>query len=49
FDPAESTFWSTVHDASGNLLMLLVGVHIAMHWPWIKRNIRRLRPRREAA
>lgn len=49
FDPAESSFWSTVHDAAGNLLILLVGVHIAMHWPWIKNNIRRLRPRRVTA
>lgn len=44
FQPATSNFWSTVHDAGGNLLILLVGIHLAMHWPWIKRNIGRIRP-----
>lgn len=44
-DPVATSFWSTVHDISGNLLILLVGIHIAMHWPWIKRNIGRLRPK----
>lgn len=43
-DPGATTFWSGVHDASGNLLILLVGIHIAMHMPWIKRNIGRIRP-----
>ena len=45
-DPAASSFWSTVHDAAGNLLILLVGVHLAMHWPWVKRNIGRISPSR---
>lgn len=48
-DPVSSNFWSTIHDAGGNLLILLVGIHIAMHWPWIKRNIGRVRARRTAA
>lgn len=48
-DPASSSFWSSLHDASGNLLILLVGVHIAVHWPWIRRNIGRIRPNRAAA
>ncbi len=46
FDPTVSGFWSTLHDAGGNLLILLVGIHLAMHWPWIKRNIGRIRPAR---
>lgn len=44
FHPEASDFWFTLHDAGGNLLILLVGIHLAMHWPWIKRNIGRVRP-----
>ncbi len=44
-DPNASSFWAGLHDAGGNLLILLVGVHVAMHWPWIKRNIGRIRPK----
>lgn len=28
-------FWSAMHDISANLLMVLIGVHLAMHWGWI--------------
>ncbi len=49
FQPAQSDFWFTIHDAGGNLLILLVGIHLAMHWPWIKRNIGRIRPSRTVA
>jgi hypothetical protein len=28
-------FWAAVHDVSANLLLLMVGVHLAMHWTWI--------------
>lgn len=49
FEPDVSSFWSTVHDAGGNLLILLVGVHLAMHWPWVKRNIGRIRPSKRSA
>lgn len=44
-EPANTEFWSGIHDASGNLLIILVGVHLAMHWPWIRRNIGRVRMR----
>ncbi len=43
---APTGFWQTIHDAGGNLLILLVGIHVAMHWPWIKRNIGRIAPNR---
>lgn len=43
-EPTTNAIWSTLHNAGGNLLILLVGVHLAMHWPWIKRNIGRIRP-----
>lgn len=28
-------FWVTMHGMSANLLMILVGVHLAVHWKWI--------------
>ncbi len=28
-------FWTAMHDISANLLMILIGVHLAMHWSWI--------------
>ncbi|TWU43465.1 hypothetical protein Q31b_25060 [Novipirellula aureliae] len=34
-------FWSALHDISANLLMLVIGVHLAMHWKWIVTNFRR--------
>lgn len=30
-------FWSTMHDLTANLTMVLIGVHLAMHWDWIVR------------
>lgn len=34
-------FWSSMHDASANLLMVLIGVHLAMHWSWIVNAVKR--------
>jgi len=34
-------FWSSMHDTSANLLMVLIGVHLAMHWGWIVSSIKR--------
>lgn len=28
-------FWMVMHHQSSNLLVLLIGVHLAMHWRWI--------------
>ncbi|KAA3665412.1 MAG: DUF4405 domain-containing protein [Chloroflexi bacterium] len=28
-------FWSSMHDLSANLFIVMTGVHIAMHWTWI--------------
>ena len=28
-------FWVTLHDMSANVLLLMIGVHLAMHWTWI--------------
>ena len=30
-----NAFWIGLHDASANLLMITVGIHLAMHWKWI--------------
>lgn len=32
-------FWGGMHDLTANLTMLLIGVHLAMHWKWIKTNV----------
>ena len=29
--------WRGVHDATSNLFVLLLGVHLALHWGWIVR------------
>lgn len=29
-------FWSEVHHQYSNLLMVAVGIHLGMHWKWIK-------------
>ncbi|WOT04154.1 cytochrome b/b6 domain-containing protein [Shewanella youngdeokensis] len=29
-------FWSTIHHNLGNLLMPMLGIHLALHWKWIK-------------
>ena len=29
-------FWESMHDLTANLTMLLIGIHLAMHWKWIK-------------
>ncbi|MCX6060614.1 MAG: DUF4405 domain-containing protein [Chloroflexi bacterium] len=34
-------FWRSIHTTSANLLMLVFGVHITMHWKWIVSNFRR--------
>ncbi len=41
FHPESSTFWFTVHDSVSNLLILLIGIHLAMHWPWITKQAKR--------
>jgi hypothetical protein len=48
-EPVANGFWAMLHEASGNLLLLLVGIHLALHWPWIKRNLGRIRPNRALA
>jgi len=28
-------FWNQLHDLSANLLLIMLGIHLAMHWDWI--------------
>ncbi|MBI5080077.1 MAG: cytochrome b/b6 domain-containing protein [Chloroflexi bacterium] len=34
-------FWISLHDASSNLLLIMLGIHLAMHWDWIVGVIKR--------
>lgn len=34
-------FWSSMHDLTANLTMVLIGVHLAMHWKWIVSSCKR--------
>lgn len=34
-------FWYVLHDISSNLFMIMIGVHLALHWDWIKTSIKR--------
>lgn len=34
-------FWSSMHDLFANLTMVLIGVHLAMHWGWIASSFKR--------
>ncbi|MCL1065824.1 cytochrome b/b6 domain-containing protein [Shewanella olleyana] len=34
--------WSKIHHDLGNLLMPMLGIHLAMHWPWIKSMTKRM-------
>ena len=43
-------FWSSLHDLTGNLFVVLMGVHIAMHWTWIVNAFKRyVFPKKAAA
>lgn len=30
-----NSYWAGLHDLTGNLFMVLMGIHLAMHWRWI--------------
>ena len=34
-------FWSMMHDLTANLTMVLIGVHLAMHWGWVVSSVKR--------
>ena len=39
-------FWSSMHDLTANLTMILIGIHLAMHWGWVVKSIKRYLGRR---
>ena len=41
-------FWAALHDISANLLMVLIGIHLAMHGKWIVTNVKKYLLRRPA-
>lgn len=34
-------FWSALHDISANLIIVVIGIHLAMHWKWIVTNVKK--------
>ena len=34
-------FWFAIHDISSNIFLLLLGIHLAMHWDWIVKGFKR--------
>ncbi len=37
--PVRDVFWTLVHRASANLTLIVVGVHLAVHWRWIAQRL----------
>lgn len=38
----ENFAWRELHDMSAKLFLVILGIHIALHWNWIKVNLMRL-------
>ena len=34
-------FWQIMHDATSNFFLLMLGVHLAMHWTWLVQMVKR--------
>ena len=51
---ASGGIWRGLHETSANIVVVIVGLHIALHWQWIVNTIKRyviapLLPRRRAS
>ncbi len=42
FPEQHNFFWRRIHDASANLSLIIVAIHIGLHWDWIVATARRL-------
>jgi cytochrome b len=38
---AEGGAWRGIHDLTANISLVLVGLHLALHWPWIVKTVKR--------
>ncbi len=39
---ARNFFWRRIHDASANLTLVIVAVHVGLHWDWIVNTAKRI-------
>lgn len=35
-------FWFAVHEVTADVLLVILGIHLAMHWDWLVRTVKRL-------
>jgi hypothetical protein len=47
-DIAPDGFWSMLHHQSSNLIMPILGIHLAVHWQWIVKISKKLFDRKKA-
>jgi hypothetical protein len=47
FTLSENFTWRGLHEVSTNLSMLLMGLHVALHWNWIVSTVKRIFIRKE--
>lgn len=40
------SFWHELHHSSSNLLFPMLGIHLALHWDWIKRTTQKMRAKK---
>ncbi|MDD2921693.1 MAG: DUF4405 domain-containing protein [Anaerolineales bacterium] len=48
FTMPEDFSWRGLHEVSTNLSMLLMGLHVALHWSWFVSTVKRLFARKES-
>jgi hypothetical protein len=41
-EPGQGGAWRGLHETTANLFLLLVGLHVALHWHWIVNMVKRL-------
>jgi len=42
FKVTGSYTWRGIHEVSSNFVLIIIGAHLAMHWQWIVRTVRRV-------
>lgn len=46
---ARDRLWLSIHHTASDLAVLLIGLHVALHWRWIVKNTRRLLGQRRSS